>query len=80
MQVMLEVPNEIGEKLQKLSKPELIRALRLVVQNKQPQQETAKGQTRTSIKDTPAFGMWANRKDMDDPARYVRELRKPRTF
>lgn len=80
MQMMIDVPGELGEKLQKLSKPELIRALRLVVQNPQLRPEVKKKQPRVSIKDTPAFGMWADRKDMEDPASYVRELRKPRTF
>jgi len=80
MQLMIDVPNEIGEQLQKLSKPELVRALRLIVKNPPPRLDTAKKKTRSSIKDTPAFGMWAGRDDMKDPASYVRELRKPRSF
>ena len=28
--------------------------------------------------DTPAFGMWAGREDMQDVDEYVRNLRKPR--
>lgn len=39
-----------------------------------------KKKVRKSMKDTPAFGMWANRADMQDPSAYVRELRKPRSF
>jgi prevent-host-death family protein len=31
-----------------------------------------------SIKDSPAFGIWKDRTDMEDPAHYVRELRKGR--
>lgn len=33
---------------------------------------------RPSIKDQDAFGMWADRGDMADPAAYVRALRKGR--
>lgn len=28
--------------------------------------------------DLPAFGMWADRKDMEDPSAFVRELRRSR--
>jgi len=31
-----------------------------------------------SLKDSPAFGLWKNRSDMDDPAKYVRQIRKGR--
>ena len=30
--------------------------------------------------DHAAFGMWADREDMQDVSAYVRELRKPRSF
>ena len=30
------------------------------------------------VEDLPAFGIWADRDDMADPAAYVRELRKGR--
>lgn len=80
MQLTIDVPNEIGERLQKLSRPELLSALRLIVQNAPARGEVTKKRVRMSIKDTPAFGMWADREDMQDPARYVRELRKPRSF
>lgn len=33
---------------------------------------------RASMKDQDAFGMWAERCDMTDPAAYVRSLRKGR--
>ncbi|NLV44062.1 MAG: type II toxin-antitoxin system prevent-host-death family antitoxin [Candidatus Hydrogenedentes bacterium] len=33
---------------------------------------------RPSMKDQEAFGMWADRDDMADPAAYVRALRKGR--
>ena len=33
---------------------------------------------RKSIKNTPAFGMWAERTDMEDASSYVRESRKSR--
>lgn len=32
------------------------------------------GAGRISAKDHPAFGMWADRDDMADPAAYVRRL------
>lgn len=32
------------------------------------------------VSESPAFGMWAKRDDMQDVAAYVRELRKPRSF
>ncbi len=31
-----------------------------------------------SLRERPAFGMWKDRVDMEDPAEYVRELRKGR--
>lgn len=33
---------------------------------------------RASMKDQEAFGMWADRNDMADPAAYVRAIRKGR--
>jgi antitoxin (DNA-binding transcriptional repressor) of toxin-antitoxin stability system len=33
---------------------------------------------KTSIRDHPAFGMWADREDMKDPAAWVRKLRSKR--
>lgn len=30
------------------------------------------------IRDHPAFGMWADREDMKDPAEWVRKIRAPR--
>lgn len=33
---------------------------------------------RRSLTEHPAFGMWKDREDMADVAKYVRELRKPR--
>ena len=35
---------------------------------------------KTKVAELPAFGMWAERDDMQDVAAYVRELRKPRSF
>lgn len=34
--------------------------------------------TVRSVKESPAFGIWKDRKDMVDPERYVREIRKGR--
>ena len=31
-----------------------------------------------SLKDSPAFGIWKDRSDMADPAKYVRKIRKGR--
>ena len=35
---------------------------------------------KCSIEELPAFGMWADRNEMEDPARYVEQLRKPRSI
>jgi len=35
---------------------------------------------RKSIKSAPAYGMWANREDMQDPTAYVQSLRQSRAF
>ena len=32
------------------------------------------------LKKLPGFGMWADRSDMENPAAWVRNLRKPRRF
>lgn len=39
---------------------------------------TQADQPKGSIKDNPAVGMWADRQDMEDPAEYVRKLRRGR--
>lgn len=36
--------------------------------------------TRKSIKDTPAFKIWAERKDMENVSSYIRKLRESRCF
>jgi antitoxin (DNA-binding transcriptional repressor) of toxin-antitoxin stability system len=33
---------------------------------------------RMKVEDHPAFGMWKDRKDMEDVEAYVRHLRRPR--
>jgi predicted DNA-binding antitoxin AbrB/MazE fold protein len=33
---------------------------------------------RKSVKDYPAYGMWADRKDIGDGVEYVNRIRKPR--
>jgi len=35
---------------------------------------------KTSLKDHRVFGMWKDRKDLADVTRFVRELRKGRSF
>ena len=36
------------------------------------------GKTKQKLQDMTAFGMWSDRKDMEDPLRYVNNLRKSR--
>jgi prevent-host-death family protein len=38
----------------------------------------AKPSTPRSTQEHPAFGMWKDRKDMKDPAAWVRKVRRPR--
>jgi prevent-host-death family protein len=38
------------------------------------------GKGGKNVADTQAFGMWATRLDLVDPAGYVERLRKPRDF
>ena len=40
--------------------------------------EPIRNAERPSMKDQDAFGMWAERSDMSDPAAYVRRVRKAR--
>ena len=40
--------------------------------------EPLEGTQRCLASEHPAFGMWAERQDMADPAAYVRDLRKGR--
>jgi len=35
---------------------------------------------KIKVSDLPAFGMWADRKDMEDPVSAVEKLREPRKF
>lgn len=43
-----------------------------------PLRHTGKGGKK--VADTQAFGMWAAREDLADPAAYVKRLRKPRAL
>ena len=43
----------------------------------QPIQESGKRRIE-KVEDHPAFGMWADREDMKDPAAYVRKIRRRR--
>ena len=38
----------------------------------------SKSKKTTDLKKLPGFGMWAGRADMENPAEWVRNLRKPR--
>ncbi len=40
--------------------------------------EEQKQGRKKSWKNTPIFGMWADREDMEDVPAYIRETRKPR--
>ena len=44
----------------------------------EPIQSKAKTKPRMKVADHPAFGMWKDRKDMEDVEAYVRHLRRPR--
>lgn len=74
--------SELVKRLQALSLPKMT-TLHIWFDTSElstPKRIEAKKGTRKSIKNTPAFGMWANRNDMEDVSSYVRELRKPRSF
>jgi antitoxin (DNA-binding transcriptional repressor) of toxin-antitoxin stability system len=43
-----------------------------------PVQSKAKDTPRMKVEDHPAFGMWRDRKDMEDVEAYLRHLRRPR--
>lgn len=73
MQVMLEVPSEIGEKLQKLSKPELIRALRLVVQSP-PSKQDVKNNKASRIRSYAGAAKGIYR-SADEADKFIREER-----
>ena len=36
--------------------------------------------SKTRVADFPAFGMWSDRGEMNDPVAYVERIRKPRVF
>jgi antitoxin (DNA-binding transcriptional repressor) of toxin-antitoxin stability system len=38
----------------------------------------SKKKPKMKVRNHPAFGMWADREDMKDPAAYVRKIREPR--
>ncbi len=52
--------------------------VRVVIEEVDTSTRTQVTKKQRNLKDHPAFGMWADRKDMDDPAAYVRKLREPR--
>lgn len=39
---------------------------------------TAKKNAPQKVEDHPAFGIWADREDMEDPSAWVRKVRAPR--
>jgi hypothetical protein len=44
----------------------------------EPIESKSKTKPRMKVEDHPAFGMWKDRKDMEDVEAYLRNLRKPR--
>ena len=73
MQLVIDVPNEIGEKLKSLSKPDLVRALRLVVQNQQPRQAAQKDKvSRIRSYAGIAKGVYASAEEAD---KFIRKER-----
>jgi antitoxin (DNA-binding transcriptional repressor) of toxin-antitoxin stability system len=44
----------------------------------EPIQSKAKAKPRMKVEDHPAFGMWKDRKDMEDVEAYLKHLRRPR--
>jgi antitoxin (DNA-binding transcriptional repressor) of toxin-antitoxin stability system len=44
----------------------------------EPIESAPKGKARMKVEDHPAFGMWKDRKDMEDVDAYLRHLRRPR--
>lgn len=47
------------------------REIALIIPKKEPKGDL-------SLKDSPVFGLWKDRTDMDDPIAYVRRVRKGR--
>lgn len=43
-----------------------------------PREKTEEKKQRSSLKDHPAYGMWADRKDFKDGADYVNKIRQYR--
>ncbi len=67
---------EIPAKWAKLLKDVMSSTYRITIE---PEfDDIPKANTKKSWKDTPMFGMWKDRDDMNDPVNYIKQLRKPR--
>jgi len=74
--------SELINRLQRLRLPKMTRLHIWFDTEEMPSKKVVQPvkRIRKSIKDTPAFGMWAGRADMEDVSSYVHELRKSRSF
>lgn len=74
--------SELINRLQRLRLPKMTKLHIWFDTEEMPSKKNMKSvkRIRKSIKDTPAFGMWAGREDMEDVSSYVRELRKSRSL
>lgn len=76
----LELPDDLIEKIKSIpdyaenSRKALKNMAMEIKENKQIEKKSKKKKWSES----PSFGMWKDREDMEDPTAYVRNLRKPR--
>jgi hypothetical protein len=68
-----EAPNQI----RRLNIP-LTRHVRIEIHDLEELTEQQPTEKKLKFSETPLCGMWADRKDMEDPSAYVRKLREPR--
>ncbi len=56
----------------------LNRHVRITIEDVEEPTKDQSEKKKLKFSETPLCGMWADRKDMSDPAAYVRKLREPR--
>ncbi len=77
---VLDLRREMGEVMSAIDRHEKVtltcrgRRKAVIVPLKDWKKETPK------VADLPAFGMWADRNDLDDVSAHIREIRKPGSF
>lgn len=71
--------NEFDQYKRRLNLPDNA-SLTFWYENRRTKTQNQQRKKRKSIKDSPAYGMWASREDMRDPSAYVQTLRKSRSF